>query len=164
VVDGTNAWQSIMGSLKGERAQDDNAKWNFQGQDNLQAVQFDMEEIDAEKLPQQSIHHNDSVSAEARHISRETLNERLEAASGISDGSARGEAMAGVATDAAKAGEVEIVKNSLRQINDTTKQNEAAYESVGLLAKHGMRRQALEIAKEIRDQDLRDKALSDLAQ
>jgi predicted Ser/Thr protein kinase len=162
MVDGTNGWQSIVGSLAAKRAEGD--KWEFYGQDKLQAVHFDIAELDAPILLQQSSDHNDAVSAEARQASRESLNERLEAASAISDDSARNGAMAAVATDAAKAGEVEIVKSSLPRIMDFTKQNETAYESVRLLAKHGMRKQALEIAKAIGDTNLRDKALSDLAQ
>jgi hypothetical protein len=72
--------------------------------------------------------------------------------------------MVGLATDAAKAGEADIVKDALGQINDPTKKNEAACVSAGLLAKHGNRKRAIEIAKGINDPDLRDKALSDLAQ
>jgi predicted Ser/Thr protein kinase len=96
--------------------------------------------------------------------SRETLRERLEAATAIGDPTARSDAMAALATDAAKAGVVDIVKDSLPQITDFTKKNETAYESVRLLAKLGMRKQALEIAKAMGDNTLRDKALSDLAQ
>lgn len=72
--------------------------------------------------------------------------------------------MARVTTAAAKAGEVEILMSSLPQITDFTKQNQTAYESVRLLANRGMRKQALEIAKAIGDPNLRDRALSDLAQ
>ncbi len=127
-------------------------------------MHFDIAVLDVAALLQQSADHNDAVSAEANHTSRETLLERREAASEISDPSARGEAMATLATDAAKAGEPDIVKDGLRQIIDFAKKNETAYEAVGLLAKHGMRKQALEIARSIGDRDLRDKALSELAQ
>jgi predicted Ser/Thr protein kinase len=161
-VDGTNAWQSVAGSLAAERTEGDN--WQFSGQDKLQMVRFDMTELDAGKLLQQSNDHFDKASAEARRSSREALRERLEAASEIRDPSARDEAVAAVTTAAAKVGDVEIVKLSLPKIVDFAKKNETAYESVGLLAKHGNRRQALVIAKEIGDPSLRDRALSDLAQ
>jgi len=94
----------------------------------------------------------------------EALQVRLEAASAISDPSAKTEAMSTLATDAAKLGEVETVKTALRNIIDFTRKNFIASESSKLLAQHGKRKQALEIAKSIGDPSLRDKALSDLAQ
>ncbi len=105
-----------------------------------------------------------AVPGDTSKTSRDTLGERLEAASQIRDPTARSQAMIAVATDAAKAGEFDIVTSSLGQIIDFTKKNETAYESVGLLTKRAMRKQALEIAKGIADPGLRDKALSDLAQ
>jgi hypothetical protein len=69
-----------------------------------------------------------------------------------------------LAVDAAKAGELEIVKIALRQMIDYTKRDQAAHESARALAGRGQRKQALEIAKSINDFGTRDKALSELAQ
>jgi predicted Ser/Thr protein kinase len=114
----------------------------------------------AARSPEQSL----LQPSEARDTSRNTLQERLEAAILIGDPSARSGAMASLATDAAKEGDPDIVERTLPQIMDFTKRNQTAYESVRLLANNGMRKQALEIAKTIGDATLRDKALSDLAQ
>jgi predicted Ser/Thr protein kinase len=107
---------------------------------------------------------NSTAPGDTAQTQRETLKDRLDAAKEITDTTARDDAIVALATDAAKAGEPSIVEESLREINDFTRKNQTGYESVGLLAKHGMRKQALQIAKEIADPDLRNKALSDLAQ
>ena len=69
-----------------------------------------------------------------------------------------------LAIDAAKAGELEIARTSLRHMIDFTKRDQTAHESARALAKRGLRKQALEIAKGINDFTIRDKALSELAQ
>jgi C4-dicarboxylate-specific signal transduction histidine kinase len=69
-----------------------------------------------------------------------------------------------VSIDAAKAGEVDRVKDSLRQISNLTDRVQAAHEAVRLLAKRGLRKQAIEIAKTIEDVNIRNQALSELAQ
>jgi len=107
---------------------------------------------------------NTAMSAEARNSSQEALNERLEAASSINDGTERDKPLAAVAIDAAKAGMVEIVKKSLGQMFDQEKRDETTHQATLLLAKLGLRKQAIEIAKGINDERTRDQALSELAQ
>jgi len=99
-----------------------------------------------------------------RKVSRQSLGERLEAASMMNNPLAKDKAMAAVATDSAKAGEVETTQAALRQINDFLKRNKTALETVRLLAKRGLRKPALEIAREIDEITTRDQALAELAQ
>jgi propanediol dehydratase large subunit len=77
---------------------------------------------------------------------------------------ARDKSLAAVATDSAKAGEVELAKTTLQQMTEFTKRNQTALEAVRLLARRGMRKQALEIATAIDEFTTRDQALSELAQ
>jgi predicted Ser/Thr protein kinase len=107
---------------------------------------------------------NIAAPAGEKKISRNTLEGRLEAASMINDFNEKDRSMAGVAVDAATAGELEIVKTSLRQITDYTTRDTAALESARALARRSQRKQALEIAKSINDFTTRDKALFELAQ
>jgi len=104
------------------------------------------------------------MPVEAHKKSRETLAVRLEAASMISDFTEKDNSLVVLAIDAAKAGEMEIIKTSLRQITDFTKRDETAHESARVLAKQGRRKQALEIAKGISNFEIRNQALSELAQ
>ena len=71
--------------------------------------------------------------------------------------------MAGLARDAAKAGEVEIVKNALGQIGDNEMRDQAALEAARLLAKRNLRKYGVEVAKSITSNEIRDQALSELA-
>jgi len=105
-----------------------------------------------------------AVSDEAGKISRETLRARLEAASVIRESAVKDKSLAALATDAAKAGEVDLVKDSLRQMYETSRRNQAAHDSALLLARRGLREQALEIAKTIVENTVRDQTLSELAQ
>jgi hypothetical protein len=47
---------------------------------------------------------------------------------------------------------------------DTSERTQTAHEAVRLLAARGLRKQALEIAKAIADVDVRNQALTELAQ
>jgi predicted Ser/Thr protein kinase len=104
------------------------------------------------------------ISDEATKATREALAERLEAASEISDPFLKNKSSAAVALDAANAGEEGLVKDALRQIGALPERSRAAREAAGLLAKRGLRKQAIEIAKAIEDAQTRNDALSDLAQ
>lgn len=116
------------------------------------------------KLVKRSNEPENAVPDGGRKVSRQTLSERLEAASGMINLTARDKSLAAVATDSAKAGEVELVKATLQQINEFTKRNQTALETVRLLARRGLRKQALEIATSIDEFTTRDQALSELAQ
>jgi len=115
------------------------------------------------KLVQQTNDQGMAVAEGASKTTRETLEQRLAAASMMNNFSAKDKAIATVATDAAKAGEVDLVEDSVRQITDYRKRNQTAQESSRLLAKRGQRKQALAIAKSIEDVSIRDQALSELA-
>ena len=97
-------------------------------------------------------------------LSRQSLTERAEAAAGISGVEERARVFARLATDAARAGEVELVRTSLQRITDMDGRNQAAVASARLLVRRHLRKQAIEIAKSITDIDLRDRTLSELAQ
>jgi predicted Ser/Thr protein kinase len=116
------------------------------------------------KLVEQTNSQDTVGSGEAGATARATLAARLEAASAITSGEARDRSLARLAVDAAKAGEVEIVKGSLGQMHDLTKRNRAALESVRLLSKRGLTKQAIQVAQDIGDLTTRDQALSELAQ
>jgi hypothetical protein len=105
-----------------------------------------------------------AVSGEAHKISRETLRARLEAASVISESSVKDKSLAAVAGDAARAGEADLVKDALGQMYELARRNQAAHDSALLLAKQGLREQAIEIARSINENATRDQTLSELAQ
>jgi len=81
----------------------------------------------------------------------------------IGSNTERAKAMAGVAADAARAGEVETVKKALGQISDNVMRDQATLNSARMLARRGLRKQAIEIAKTISGNTVRDTALSELA-
>jgi hypothetical protein len=104
-----------------------------------------------------------ALSAQARKAVREELNDRLEAASSMNQVAEKDAPLAGVAADAAKARQVDIVKKSLGQMLDPTRRDVATHEAARLLAQRGLRKQAIEIAKGITDYTMRDQVLSELA-
>jgi hypothetical protein len=59
---------------------------------------------------------------------------------------------------------VEIVKKSIGLIYDPTRHDETTRQAARLLAKRGLRKQAIDMAKGINDYTIRDQALSELAQ
>jgi hypothetical protein len=105
-----------------------------------------------------------SVTGASKHLTRESLTDRLEAAGAISSNEERSRAFARLATDAARIGEVELIKASLQGTVDTAMRDRAALDSARLLARGTLKRQAIEIAKTITNNEMRDLALSELAQ
>jgi len=105
-----------------------------------------------------------AISQATKKSLRETLGDRLEAASMMNSNSARDKSLATVAGDAAKAGEVEILENSLRQISSVSLRNQTTLSCARALAKRGLRKQAIQMASSMDDTTLRDQALSELAQ
>jgi predicted Ser/Thr protein kinase len=116
------------------------------------------------KLVQQTNDQDAAAPDGTGRISRETLAERLDAASVISDLDSKDRALDVIATDAAKGGELAIIETSLRKMSDSTTRSHTAHESARILAKRGLRKQAIKIAKAISDPDVRDEALAELAQ
>jgi hypothetical protein len=94
----------------------------------------------------------------------DALAARLDAALTISDNIERDAAMAKLARGAADAGAVEVVKSALREIRSVTERDQAAFDSARRLSKLGLRKQAVDIAKTISSNTMRDMALSELAQ
>ena len=105
-----------------------------------------------------------AMPAAARDLSEEALNERLDAASSMNDLTERDKPLAAVATDAARAGEVEIAKKALGLLSDQPTRDEVTHEAASLLAKRGLRKQAIEMAKGISDDTIRNQALAELAE
>jgi predicted Ser/Thr protein kinase len=105
-----------------------------------------------------------SIPGATKQLSRESLTDRLEAADAISNNEDRSRAFARLATDAAKIGAVDLVTTSLQAIRDNMVRNQASLDSVRILARGHLKRQAIEIAKTITDNQTRDLALSELAQ
>ncbi len=108
-------------------------------------------------------HRPGAASASERKTLREGLAERLDAASTISGPGEKDRALAMVALDAAKAGEMAIVMGSLGRISRNTARDQAAQESVHLLASTGLSRQAIETAALIVGSVTRDQTFADLA-
>jgi hypothetical protein len=104
-----------------------------------------------------------SINGDAENLSHDSLAERVEAAGGIGNSAERSRAFARLAADAAKAGEVELVRSSLERIIVSVTRNQAALDSARLLARQHLRRQGIEIARTITDNAMRDRALSELA-
>ncbi len=105
-----------------------------------------------------------SVNGDLGNLSHDNLAERVEAADGIVNSAGRNRAFARLAADAAKVGEVELVRSSLERIIDSATRNQAALDSARLLARRHLRRQGIEIARTITDNGMRDRALSEMAQ
>jgi hypothetical protein len=100
----------------------------------------------------------------ARMRLRESLEERLEAAGSISGSEERGKAFARVAMDAARAGEPDIVETALQSVNNMSVHDQTALDAVRVLAKRHLRRQGIAIARNIFSNEMRDRALAELAQ
>jgi hypothetical protein len=105
-----------------------------------------------------------NLSGKELEAARQLLTDRLVAATAIGHSDARDSALSLVAVDAAKVGDVELVNNALREMGDFNQRCEAARESALQLAKHGRKMQAIDIAKDIGNGDMRDQTLSELAQ
>jgi predicted Ser/Thr protein kinase len=97
------------------------------------------------------------------HRVRQALADRLDAASTVSSTPDKDRALTAVAGDAARAGEAEIAKSAIQRITSNMVRDRTAHESAILLAKRGLRKQALEIAKIITSNVTRDQTLSELA-
>ena len=106
----------------------------------------------------------DVMAASAGRDLREILSARLEAAGEINGINAKDQALAGIATDAAKAGQVKIVEETVQQMSGLTERDTVIHQAALLLAKRGLRKQAVDLAEEINNMTQRDQTLSELAQ
>ena len=141
---------------------DQSELWFFKTRDGskgvLQIVGF-TDEPDAVKIRYKRVNSDAAVAVDER----EDLESRLEAASMMTNQNNKDGMLARLAQDAAKAGEVEIVERVLGQIANLGERSGASIGSVRLLAKRGLRKEALEIAKGIASLEIRDQALAELA-
>ena len=96
-------------------------------------------------------------------LSPQDLRTRFDAAQAINNFVSRDAALAGVAKDAAREGDVDLVRQALEAINTFTRRDEAAGESARLLNSHGLRTEAIEIAKTMNNWTTRDQVLAELA-
>jgi len=95
---------------------------------------------------------------------RTALNERLEAASDINNAQVKDRLLSNLANDAAEAGAIEIVTESLSAMFNQNERDDTTLAVTRILAKHGMRKEAIELAKGIGNYTIRDQTLSELAQ
>ncbi len=116
------------------------------------------------KLIQQTNGDGTVMPVVVNNTSSDDLEDRLHAASMMSDFTARDRALGNLALNAAKAGNPNVTADSLRQMRDFTARSQASLEAVRELAKRGLRKQAIDIAKTISDFTIKDQALSELAQ
>ncbi len=93
-----------------------------------------------------------------------TLSARLEAASNITEVREKDKSLAAIASAAARLGQAEIARQALSQMVETAAQSAAARQTALLLAKSGLRKEAVEMAKDIGENSIRDQTLSELAQ
>jgi predicted Ser/Thr protein kinase len=94
----------------------------------------------------------------------EQLVDRLEAAQGMMNFEGKNRVLAAIADDAAKLGDVAVVKRAISGMMNGDARSTAARDAAVELAKRGLRRPAIELAKTILDADMRDQTLSELAQ
>jgi hypothetical protein len=146
--------QAIAGALTG--APTGGGAWKFAGTGQLTPVGFTITNLDVQALL--------AAPGPSGSPAHDVLNERMDAAETISDTSAKNNLLATLVQDAAKAGDVEIVKAALAKINDPDAYDTAAHDAAGTLNQAGMRKEAIAIAKGIHDTDIRDKVLTELAQ
>jgi predicted Ser/Thr protein kinase len=149
---------------------DQSVNWFFKTRSGgigvLQLVSFTYNPPSAKiryKLVQPSTNQDSPVSTAGNPSHREALDSRLEAASEINNITNKDRALAAIAIDAAKTGEMAIVQNALQQISNPVTKDQSAGEVARLLAKRGQRKQAVEIAKSIDNPVTKDQALSELA-
>lgn len=152
--------QSSGGPKVNLLTRDQSVLWFFQTREGAKGVleiPGSENEPSAARIRYKLIQNADSISA------AEDLEARLDAASTISGTTDKDNALAGVARDAAQAGEAGIVKAALWRIAGNEERDRAAHESARLLANRGLRKQAIEVAKTISGNETRDRALAELA-
>lgn len=91
------------------------------------------------------------------------MSARLEAAQSIADVLLRGQSLAQLATDAADAGDSEIVMESLQGIGDIHQRDGAAVSAALKLGKAGKGSDAVMVAKTVLDLSTRDRVMAKLA-
>jgi predicted Ser/Thr protein kinase len=157
-----NSGQDIDGTLVGARLGVSN--WQFTGTGELAAVRFAVTNQDLEEVLAAAEPPAPPEAPEGAKNSREKLAARLTATETITDESIKDKSLTSLAKDAAKAGDTKVVKSALDQMVDTNQRDAAMSASALLLAKTGFLKPAIELARTIADDDIRDKTLAELAQ
>jgi hypothetical protein len=160
--DQENSGQDNGGTLVGTRLGVSN--WQFAGTGDLAAIRFAVTNLDLEKVLAAAETPAPPEAPAGVKSSREKLAARLSATETITDESIKDKSLTSLAEDAAKAGETKIVKSALDQMVDTNQRDAATSASALLLAKAGFLKPAIELARVIADDDIRDKTLAELAQ
>ena len=136
--------------------------WFFKTRDGskgvLQIVGF-TEEPNAVKIRYKLL---GSAANEISTEKREELSARLAAAAMIGSHTERDKALAQVATDAARVGKVDTANSAINRIGTSSTRDQASLDAVRLLAKRGLRKEAIQIAQRISNSTTRDLALSEL--
>ncbi|HEX5223428.1 MAG TPA: protein kinase [Verrucomicrobiae bacterium] len=143
-------------------AREQSAIWLFKTREGKKGVLEILEFTDDPRAVKVRYKFVESNAAQLTKL--ENLRNRLEAAVSIVGNTERDAALGKVAQDAARAGEVKIVKDALQSIIGSEERDQTALASVRLLAQAGLRKPAIEIAKSIAGTERRDLALSELAQ
>jgi predicted Ser/Thr protein kinase len=149
---------------------DQSVTWFFKTREGaegvLQLVSFTKDPASAKlryKLIQQTNGEGVTVPLQVKNTSDDTLTDRLQAALMMNDYNGKDNALGKLALDAAKAGNSKVAGDALAKMYDYTARSQAALGTIRELARHGLRKPAMEIAKTIPDFNLRDQALSELA-
>jgi uncharacterized membrane protein len=116
------------------------------------------------KLVQSAADQNAVAADGGSHALRDKLTARLDAAASMNDVTAKDKPLAAVAVAAANEAEVDIAKQALARMFYPAERDAAARETALLLAKRGLSKQAIEIAKGINDYTIRNQTLAELAQ
>lgn len=103
------------------------------------------------------------AGADIHNHLEEDLDDRLEAASNVNDVIERDSLLAAIAADAARAGDTEVIEKSLGQMINLTQRDTATRDAAIQLAKDGLRKQAIELAKGMSNFTARDRTLAELA-
>jgi predicted Ser/Thr protein kinase len=92
------------------------------------------------------------------------LNERLDAATSMSDSPQKNQSLAAIALDAARVGAPELTSKCLDQINDQPARDQTAAQAALALSGAGQHKAAIDLAKTIDSDPIRNTTLSQLAQ
>jgi len=158
---GAEVWQNLVGLFAGTR--DASGQWHFLGQGQLAGTEFSLPKLDLNEVLA-AAGKGPNPSPKENQNTHDRLAARLAVAEKIQTSQIAGETLTSLAVDAAKAGDVEIVKSALEHISDGNQHDIAAHDAALLLAKAGYRAQAINIAQGIGFSNIHDQTMAELAQ
>jgi hypothetical protein len=165
LVNGTNAWRDISGSLVG--TQTDQDRWVFEGQDTLSVMRFDMLGMELKQVLAGALGSTNSSAtsaAPAAEYSHANMIERLGIAENIMGISEKDQVLGGLAREAAAAEDIEMAQSALGAMSGLDDQGHATHDVAIMLAKTGHRKEAIAMAEGISSISIHDETLTELAQ